>query len=154
MTFIPEQGMFQYTDWDEFKQVVLTKKQLTLNYLETDAFYDIRARDAERFRIVLQKGTDDADDFETNYKDDANIRYDVRMVIVDDNGNPLIDTVTGRVLVNGAIAWTSYATTEVTVDSPPNPPVPPASGGPWYHIGSDCAGPASRVIHHHWGSMS
>ena len=94
MTFFPAQPvMLETEDWSEFKSVALVQKQLRLNYLEYVDRYDIRAADTERFRIVLKKGTADANDFEANYKAASNARYDIRTVLVTQEGMPTIDTL-------------------------------------------------------------
>ena len=180
MTFIPTQPvMLETTDWAEFKSVALIQKQLRLNYLEYEDRYDIRAADTERFRIVLAKGTADADDFEANYKAVANARYDIRTVLVTQEGQPTIDTLgaavpvgatmvagfgsdgklrsfmidaaTGHVLVDDLAAFAAYKTTSVEFTAPPTDPVPP-EGGPWHLI---CAVTAEdkKTMHVIWGAM-
>jgi hypothetical protein len=87
MTYIPYQPtILEVATWAEFKLIVLTQKDLRLNHLETEFTYDIRGSDTERFRIVLQKGTSDAIDFEMNYKAASNARYDTRTVLVTEAG--------------------------------------------------------------------
>jgi hypothetical protein len=180
MTYIPGQlVMIPLMDWEQFKDTVLVKKGLQLNYGEYPTYYDIRAADTERFRILLAKGTADAADFEANYKDDANVRYDVRTVLVTTDGTPtideygtpmplggaamgvrgtdgtmaslVVDAATGRLLLM-PVAFSSYATTEGSVDDPPPAPQPPASGGPWYWLGSDCI-EEKKTIYWYWGAL-
>jgi hypothetical protein len=180
MTYIPGQPvMLQMTDWAKFKTVVLVQKGLELNYCDFPDYYDIRAADTERYWIILPKGTPEAQDFEDNYKSSANARYDTRVVLVTVAGDPTIDELgadapagatmmagidtdgklrsfkvdaaTGRLLLM-PVAFSSYATTEGSVDDPPPAPQPPASGGPWYWLGSDCI-EEKKTIYWYWGAL-
>jgi hypothetical protein len=75
-----------------------------------------------------------------------------RTVIVDQDGAPLIDVITKRVLVNAAISYTAFTTTE---DSPGDPPTPPTEGGPWYLLNTYVAGaPMNETIYRDWGSLT
>lgn len=83
--------MSTYTDmitlrtWAEMKAIV-EKKRLRYNYGEYSSYYDVRAVDSERFRVILVKGTPDCDDFEANYKAAANAFYGLHQVIVTETG--------------------------------------------------------------------
>jgi hypothetical protein len=180
MTYIPAQPvMIHVPDWEEFKQIAIVKKGLLLNYGEYPTYYDIRAADTERFWILLPKGTPEAQDFEDNYKENANARYDTRTVLVTVAGDPTIDELgatapvgaammagidtdgklrpftidadTGRMLLMPT-KFSAYATTEGTVGAPTPDPVPPESGGPWYLIGSDCV-ENKKTVYWYWGAL-
>jgi hypothetical protein len=179
MTYIPSQPvMIQMTNWEQFKAVVLVQKSLLLNYGEYPTYYDIRAADTERFWILLAKGTAEAADFEANYKDGANVRYDVRTVLVTTDGQPTIDAYGAPMPVGGAamgvrgtdgtmaslavdaatgrlllmpISFSSYTTTSAPSDPVPETVVP--ADGTWYPLGVVAIGKEGKTICWWWGKL-
>jgi len=178
VTFIPaQQVLLETDDWTEFKASVITQKGLTLSFLEYPTYYDIRAVEAAHYRIVLQKGTPDALDFEENYKAGANQRYDLRVVLVTTGGVPTIsaigeDAPSGAAMVagrddagktralmldaNGRLttialpgALSTYTTTEAKIENPTPAPVKPAEGGPWSYVGQVAI---QGMFYWFWGS--
>jgi len=67
-------------NWSFFKDTVITKKKLGLQYTENNLNYFIFAGEAGIFfwEITLEKTSEDALDFETNYKTDANSPLEFR----------------------------------------------------------------------------
>jgi hypothetical protein len=82
--------MMTVPDWGTMKAIV-AQKALRFNYVEYSTYFDVRAVDAERFQIILPKGTPEAADFEQNYKAEANLRCDARTVLVTATGDLAID---------------------------------------------------------------
>ena len=180
MTFIPaQQVLLETDDWTEFKASVITQKGLTLSFLEYPTYYDIRAVEAAHYRIVLQKGTPDALDFEENYKAGANQRYDLRVVLVTTGGVPTISAIgedappgaartagigtdgklrsftiepDGRMSVNALVVFSSYKTTYAAVTTPPPDPIVPA-GGPWYYLGQAAVSKETATLCWFWGAL-
>jgi hypothetical protein len=62
-----------------------------------------------------------------------------------------VDAATGRMLLM-PVAFSSYATTEGAIDEPPPTPQSPATGGPWYFIGSDCVR-EKNLVYWYWGAL-
>lgn len=69
---------FSLSDWGLFKNIVITKKNLGLQYSETSSYYTIVAGDHGMFiwLIILDKNTSDSSDFETYYKNVSNKEID------------------------------------------------------------------------------
>jgi len=67
-------------DWTFFKTTVITRKKLGLQYTENNLNYFVFAGEAGIFfwEITLVKNTEEALDFETNYKDTANSPLEFR----------------------------------------------------------------------------
>lgn len=63
----------KFTEWDDYKDLLITKKNLTLQYKEYDSYYDIWAEEGStQYEISLTKGTADATNFEDNYRTASN----------------------------------------------------------------------------------
>jgi hypothetical protein len=66
--------------WTQFKSLCIESKHLLIQYLENDDSYDIYAPESNiiMWQTTITKGTDDAVDFETNYKSKANLPLESR----------------------------------------------------------------------------
>lgn len=65
--------IIEISSWVDYKALISNKK-LLIQFEESDSWYRLYAPEAESFlwNTALQKGTEDANDFETNFKADAN----------------------------------------------------------------------------------
>ena len=90
MTYIPETSTVLEVDWATFKNTCVLNKSLSIQYTEHPNRYDVYTTDALIWHTRVVKGTPDALDFETHFKDSANCRGSLSVILVDTDGKPTV----------------------------------------------------------------